>query len=59
LFLANSLTHEQCIAALDVAFAAIITKVTGRKLLAITALTLANREIVMREMERRGTDGGA
>jgi hypothetical protein len=53
LFLNHSISFPECIAELDKAFAAIITKVTGKDLLALTALALANNETVMREMSRR------
>jgi hypothetical protein len=53
LFLNHTISFPECIAALDKAFGAIITEVTGKDLLALTALALANNETVMREMSRR------
>lgn len=53
LFLTQSISFTECIAALDSEFGRIITKVTGQELLAVTALTLANNETVMNEMARR------
>ena len=54
LFLNNSISFPECIEALDEAFLAIVTEVTGKELLDLTALTVANNATVMREMERRG-----
>jgi len=53
LFLSHSIGYPECIAALDEAFLAIVTKVTGKDLLDLTAMTVANHETVMREMSLR------
>jgi hypothetical protein len=53
LFLNHSISYPECVAALDEAFLAIVTKVTGKDLLDLTALTVANHETVMREMSLR------
>jgi hypothetical protein len=52
-FLNRSISYEECIAALDSAFTAIVTKVTGKELLAATALAMRNNETVTKEMVRR------
>lgn len=54
LFLNRSIGFQECIAALDAAFGALITKVTGKELLAVTAQAMTNNETVMKEMKRRG-----
>jgi hypothetical protein len=53
LFLSDRISFEECKAALDTALGAVITKVTGKELLAVTALAMANHETVMKEMKRR------
>jgi hypothetical protein len=54
-FLAHRLSYRDCIAALDAAHAGLVGKLTGQELTELLALMLANNEIVMKEMERRGT----
>jgi hypothetical protein len=53
-FLRNELSFPDCIAALDAALADLIPRLTGEQLAPLRALMLANNEIVMKEMERRG-----
>ena len=53
-FLGNRLSFPECIAALDAALARFIPRMTDEHLDALRALMLANNEIVMKEMERRG-----
>jgi hypothetical protein len=45
----------ECIAALDAALAGLIPRLTGEELLRLRIVILANNEIVMKEMERRGS----
>jgi hypothetical protein len=54
LVLNRSITFQECKAALDAAFSALITKVTGQELLPLTVLAVVNTEIIMEEMARRG-----
>jgi hypothetical protein len=53
-FLRQELSFPDCIAALDAALAELIPTLTGEQLAPLRALMLANNEIVMKEMERRG-----
>jgi hypothetical protein len=53
-FLGHRLSFPDCIAALDAALARFIPRLTDEQLDALRALMLANNEIVMKEMERRG-----
>ena len=53
-FLGNRLSFPDCIAALDAALARFIPRLTDEQLDALRAVMLANNEIVMKEMERRG-----
>jgi hypothetical protein len=59
LFLNHGISFEECTAALDAAFGAIITKVTGKELLAVIVLAMENNETVMKEMKRRESPPGA
>ena len=59
-FLDHRLSFPDCIAALDAALADFIPRLKGEQVEALRALMLANNEIVMKEMERRGpTDENA
>ena len=53
-FLAGELGFADCIAALDAALAELIPRLTGEQLTRLRIVMLANNEIVMKEMERRG-----
>jgi len=53
-FLRHELSFPECIAALDAALAELIPRLAGEQLGPLRALMLANNEIVMKEMERRG-----
>jgi hypothetical protein len=53
-FLARNLSFPDCIAALDAALAGLVPRLQDGQLLPLRALMLANNEIVMKEMERRG-----
>jgi hypothetical protein len=61
-FLRHQLSFANCISALDAAFARLIpTLDQGQypaQMIALRAVMLANNEIVMEEMERRGTRTG-
>jgi hypothetical protein len=56
-FLTHRLSFPQCIAALDAALAGLVQTVTGEQVLRLRIVMLANNEIVMKEMERRGSPG--
>jgi hypothetical protein len=56
-FLDHRLSFPDCIAALDAALADFIPRMTKEQLDSVRALLLANNEIVVKEMERRGTQG--
>jgi hypothetical protein len=51
-FLRHQISFSDCIAALDVALATLITKRRPEELPALRAVMLANNERVMKEMER-------
>ena len=53
-FLAHRLSFPECIAALDAALAGLIPTLTGGQLDHLRAVMLANNEIVVKEMKRRG-----
>jgi hypothetical protein len=53
-FLGHSLSFPDCIAALDAALANFIPRLTGEHIIPLRALMLANNDIVMEEMQRRG-----
>ena len=55
-FLKHRLSFPNCVAALDAALADFIPRLDGLEQLAtLLAVMLANNEIVMKEMERRGS----
>jgi enhancing lycopene biosynthesis protein 2 len=53
-FLARRIGFPACIAALDAALASLIPHLTGEQMPRLRVVMLANNEIVMNEMERRG-----
>ena len=53
-FLGHRLTFPECIAALDAALAGLVPRLGEVQLPALRALMMANNEVVMKEMERRG-----
>lgn len=57
-FLKHQLSFPDCIAALDAALAQLIPRLTSEQLSSLRALMLANNDIVMKEMERRGPPTG-
>ena len=54
-FLEGRLSYQRCIAALDATLAGLIPTLTGGQIPRLRIVMLANNEIVMKEMERRGT----
>ena len=54
LFLRGGATFPTCIANLDAAFADLVPRLKKEQIPELRALTMANNEIVMKEMERRG-----
>ena len=54
-FLARRITFPSCIAALDAALAGFIPSMLPEDLPGLRAVMLANNEIVMNEMHRRGS----
>lgn len=56
-FLARRLSFPDCIAALDAALAGLVPRMKAEELDALRAVMIANNEIVMKEMERRGPPG--
>ena len=55
-FMRHRLTFPQCIEMLDSALADVEPRLTETEIPILRALVLANNEMVMLEMERRGTD---
>jgi hypothetical protein len=53
-FLARRISFPDCIAALDAALAGLIPTLTGDQIPRLRIVMLANNEIVMKEMDRRG-----
>lgn len=53
-FLDHGLSFPDCIAALDAALAALVPTLTGEQISRLRIVMLANNEIVMKEMDRRG-----
>ena len=53
-FLARRLSFPECIAALDAALAGLVPTLTGDQIPRLRIVMLANNEIVMKEMQRRG-----
>jgi hypothetical protein len=54
-FMRHRLTFPQCIEMLDATLADVEPRLTAAEMPALRALVLANNELVMLEMERRGT----
>jgi len=55
-FLRHRITFARCIDLLDAALADVDPRLAGEDLIALRQLVLANNEMVMMEMERRGPD---
>jgi len=53
-FLSHRLNFPDCIASLDAALAGLVPRLQDGHLPTLRALMLANNDIVMKEMERRG-----
>jgi len=53
-FLAHKLSFPQCIAGLDAALAGLIPRLTAEQIERLRIVMLANNELVMKEMEKRG-----
>jgi hypothetical protein len=53
-FLSRRISFPACIAALDAALAGLLPRLRPEELPALRELMLANNEVVMKEMERRG-----
>ena len=53
-FLARKLSFPECIAALDATLTRLVPTLTGEQIARLRIVMLANNEIVMKEMERRG-----
>jgi hypothetical protein len=53
-FLERRLNFAECVAALDAALAGLIPTLDGEEIPRLRTIMLANNEIVMQEMERRG-----
>ena len=53
-FLHNGISFPSCIHALDAAFADLVPRLKREQIPELRALTLANNDVVMKEMERRG-----
>ncbi|HSR09751.1 MAG TPA: hypothetical protein VLM42_21655 [Bryobacteraceae bacterium] len=56
-FLRHGLEFPDCISALDAALTRFVPRMTGDKIVRLRIVMLANNEIVMKEMERRGAGG--
>jgi len=56
-FLERSLGFPDCIAALDASLADLISRLEDGQIPRLRIVMLANNEIVMKEMERRGPPG--
>jgi hypothetical protein len=54
-FLERRLNFAECIAALDAALADFMPRMTGDQIARVRVVMLENNEIVVKEMERRGT----
>ena len=53
-FLAHRISFPDCIASLDAALAALVPTLTGEQISRLRIVMLANTEIVMKKMEKRG-----
>jgi hypothetical protein len=56
-FLRHKLEFPDCISALDAALAGFIPRLTTEHIVRLRIVVLANNDIVMKEMERRGAGG--
>ena len=56
-FLRYKLEFPDCISALDSALAGFIPRLGGEQIVRLSIVMLANNDIVMKEMQRRGADG--
>jgi hypothetical protein len=56
-FLRHELSFPECIAALDATLADFMPRMTGEQIARVRVVMLANNEIVVKEMERRGQTG--
>jgi hypothetical protein len=56
-FLRHKLSFQDCIAALNGALARPIPRLAGEQIARLRIVGLANNQIVMKEMERRGPPG--
>lgn len=56
-FLGHRLSFPDCIAALDASLARLIPRLLHEDLDTLRAVMLSNNEVVMKDMERRGTPG--
>jgi hypothetical protein len=54
LFLSRRMSFPDCIAALDAALAVLIPSLKGEQIARLRIVMLANNEIVMKEMQKRG-----
>ena len=54
-FLDKKLSFPDCIAALDAALADLIPRLTGEEIVRLRIVMLANNEMVMKELGRRGS----
>ena len=58
LFLRGGVSFPSCITSLDTAFAELVPRLKKEQIPELRALTMANNETVMKEMERRGVPLG-
>ena len=56
-FMRHKLEFPDCISALDAALVRFVPRLSGEQIVRLRVVMLANNEIVMKEMERRGADG--
>jgi hypothetical protein len=56
-FLRRDLEFPECIEALNAALSSFVPRMTGEQIPRLRIVMLANNEIVMKEMERRGANG--
>jgi len=53
-FFGDRLSFPECVASLDAALGALIPRLHNDQLRALRSVLLANNDVVMKEMERRG-----
>ncbi len=56
-FLRHKLEFPDCISALDAALTRFVPRLTGEQITRLRIVMLANNEVVMKEMEKRGAGG--